>query len=301
MIHIKVFFFFLKFFIYYIISTCLIIGLFILFLYIQNNSIEVNTITVDSDKIPNTFNDYKILHLSDIHNDYYGKKELKLTKKIIASKPDIIVITGDLIDSTRYEFDKIAPLMKKLSEIAPIYYVYGNHEKILTDFEGEHQFEKFLSEIGVKVLNIEAEKIFNGEDYINIIGIQDPVTTDGIRKLRFKYTTEEKIKTMLDDVTNKIDNDKFTILLSHRPEHLYTYSKYNIDLALTGHAHGGQVRIPFIGGIYAPHQGFLPKYTEGLHRIGNTNMIVSRGLGNSSVPVRIFNTPEIVEIVLKNS
>ena len=136
-------------------------------------------------------------------------------------------------------------------------------------------------------------------DKVYIGGIQDPSTLYKDYRYAFLSNNGERMEAMLDAVTVGVRNEEFFLLLSHRPEYLEMYDQYPVDLVLTGHAHGGQFRLPFIGGVYAPGQGFLPKYTAGLYETDDLEMYVGTGIGNSVIPVRIFNPPEILTIILE--
>lgn len=132
---------------------------------------------------------------------------------------------------------------------------------------------------------------------LNIIGIVD--VSEYVKKDRSKKEIYRQFEYKLEELKLG-QNDKYNILISHRPELIKLYSKYEYDLVFSGHAHGGQFRIPFIGGIYAPMQGLFPKYTSGVIEEGKTKLVVSRGLGNTTIPIRVFNQPEVVNIILKN-
>ncbi|MGL5068150.1 MAG: metallophosphoesterase [Sarcina sp.] len=268
-----------------IISGSLIIGLFIFF-YWQNNSITVNNIEVKNNKVPNRFNDYKILQISDLHNKEFGKGQKNILNKIKKVQPDIIVVTGDIIDSGKEE--NAMELMREINKIAPVYFVSGNHEA----WGGSYNVLKVdLKEIGITVLDNEKIEIIKGNDSIELLGLLDNSFINPENKE--EYTTKQ--------LNNLIEeNDELKILLSHRPELFDTYAKSDVDLVFSGHAHGGQFRIPFVGGVVAPDQGLFPKYPEGIYIQNDTSMVVSRGLGNSIIPVRIFNRPEIVVVTLKN-
>lgn len=267
----------------------------------QNKTIQTTKYEIKSDKLPKAFNGFKIVQLSDVHNDYYGDRLTKLVAKVESEKPDIIAITGDLVDAQRYNVENTLAFIDEIKDIAPIYFVYGNHD---LGINGDAYYERMVEELderGVKILNIKSSTIVKENESINIVGIQDPSTLYGIENLEALDTYEEKNKAMIEEVlNNKINKNGFTLMLAHRPEYFEIYQDYDLDLVLTGHAHGGQFRIPFIGGLYAPNQGLFPKYTSGIHKKNDTSMIISRGLGNSRFPIRIFNTPEIVSVTLKS-
>lgn len=268
----------------------------------QNHSLQLTGYKYKTDKLPEEFKGFRIVHLSDMHNCVYGNEADDLLKKVKENKPDIIVITGDSFDSRRRQYFDSLDIIKKLPEICPVYLVTGNHEELSPDLK-----EIFLSEIrqaGVKILDGETVEIKRNNASIYLSGVSDYTsfaTEMGLlQKALDKNLDCEELDSMKNAFKEKIEDfsenkpDGFNILLSHRPETNEIYSENSFDLVFCGHAHGGQFRIPPIGAIYSPGQGFLPRYSEGPHLFGNTTMIVSRGLGNSSFPIRINNRPEIV-------
>lgn len=271
----------------YLLFTIVTLGCFIWF---QNNSISTSQTIVPLENLPVGFDQFKIVHLSDLHNKEFGKDQQVIIRKVQELHPDIIVFTGDLIDSNRVGNDASLILMEELTTIAPVYYVSGNHEWWSGRFSS---LEQSLSELGVQVLRNAHDTIEIGNDKINIAGIDDPAhDSDGRTEVEI---VEQDIGKLKEGLEERI----FTILLTHRPELLTLYAESGFDMVFAGHAHGGQARLPFIGGLVAPNQGFLPNYTAGKHELGHTVMIVSRGLGNSFIPVRLFNRPEIVAVTLK--
>ncbi|EJR54705.1 hypothetical protein IIM_01645 [Bacillus cereus VD107] len=260
-----------------------------IFLYSQNNLISVNEIKTTSSKIPSSFKGFKILQLSDLHNKKFGDNQDVLIKKVKSIKPDIITITGDLIDSKSYDAEVSLQVIRELVKEYPVYFVTGNHEK----WSGKYNsLEKELKKNHVTVLRNEHINIQKDGQEIYLLGIDDPEFTSG------NHNEGSIVKNEIVKAKNEVNPDGYKVLLSHRPEFLNVYADEKIDLVLSGHAHGGQVRLPFIGGLVAPNQGILPKYTAGLYMKQNTSMIVSRGLGNSIIPQRIFNRPEIVVVQL---
>ncbi|EEK78824.1 phosphoesterase [Bacillus cereus] len=276
----------------YINRIILFIGIlvgFSIFLYVQNNLISITEVNITSSKIPSSFKGFKILQLSDLHNKKFGDNQDVLIQKIKSINPDIIVITGDLIDSKLYDAEVSMELMRELVKKYPVYFVTGNHEK----WSGKYNsLEKELKKHNVTVLRNKHVSIRKNEQEINLLGIDDPEFVTGNRA-EGNIIVDEIKKAKIE-----MQPDGYNILLSHRPEFIKEYADEKLDLVLSGHAHGGQVRFPFIGGLVAPNQGILPKYTEGLYEEQNTAMIVSRGLGNSIIPQRIFNRPELVVVQL---
>lgn len=255
-----------------------------------NSHVGVTRYEVESSRIPAAFDHFKIAVISDLHNAEFGTDNSHLLKLIEFEAPDMIAITGDLIDSNRTDLGIAEEFIDQVVDIAPCYYVTGNHEAWIG---AEYQEpEKMLLDKGVIVLHDETVKLVRDDGSIQIAGLDDPAfsgeaAADG----------EELIKSRLKDM--EID-DSFCILLSHRPEIFDVYVSMDIDLVLSGHAHGGQFRLPFMGGLIAPDQGFLPEYDAGKYIEDNTLMIVSRGLGNSIIPIRFNNDPELVIVELKS-
>ncbi|HDR6268779.1 MULTISPECIES: metallophosphoesterase [Bacillus cereus group] len=261
----------------------------IIFLYLQNNLISITEVKITSSKIPSSFKGYKILQISDLHNKQFGDNQDVLIQKIKSIDPDIIAITGDLIDSKSYDAEVSMQLIREIVKKYPVYFVTGNHEQ----WSGKYnRLEKELKKYDVNVLRNEYVGIRKGEQEINLLGIDDPEFVTGNR---------DEGNIIIDEIKKakiEMQPDRYNVLLSHRPEFLTEYADEQIDLVLSGHAHGGQVRLPFIGGLVAPNQGVLPKYTAGLYVEQSTSMVVSRGLGNSIIPQRILNRPEIVVVQL---
>lgn len=273
-----------------IIMLIIILSLFLgIYLYYENTKLYVSKYNIINDKIADTFNNYKIVHISDLHNTKYKTLIKDLTKEIKKQNPNIIVVTGDLIDSKKYDLQAAMEFIEEIRDIAPIYFVSGNHEK----WTGKNEeINSILTEKGVVILDNEFDKITINNESIIILGMKDP-------SFYPKEISTDQTSYDLKETVDKIGNtNSFKLLLSHRPELFETYVENDVDLVLTGHAHGGQIRIPFIGGLIAPDQGLLPKYTGGIFTKNNTSMIVSRGIGNSILPFRINNRPELVIITL---
>lgn len=273
-----------------ILISILLLFLVCLYLYYENNYLQVSNYTIESDKIPKDFNKFKIVHISDFHNTKSKKLKDNLIKEIKNNKPNIIALTGDLIDANKTDIDIVISFIKKINNIAPIYYVTGNHEASINDYD---ELKEKLENNKVIVIDDNVEKLKVNDKEINIIGINDP---------QMSHNDYSQDSVIVKDKLNLIQYNKnnFSILLSHRPELIKTYAEYSFDLVLSGHAHGGQIRIPFIGGLVAPNQGLFPRYTSGIYEMVNTKMIVSRGIGNSILPFRINNRPELVVIELNN-
>ena len=251
---------------------------------IDSRNIDVARFTVSG--APEAFSGFKILQISDLHNAEFGPDNQKLIDILKSEAPDAIVITGDLIDARRTNTEIAESFVRRCMEIADCYYVPGNHEARLGDTYDA--FESALIADGVNVLRNGSVRIRKEMDAIRIVGVDDPA-----------FAKASDAITNLDAALEALSSDDFTILLAHRPELIDEYSKWGIDLVLSGHAHGGQIRLPGIGGLYAPGQGFFPRYTSGNYTMGDTEMIVSRGIGNSAFPLRVNDRPEVVIVTLK--
>ncbi|MFF2886521.1 metallophosphoesterase [Paenibacillus sp. NPDC057967] len=263
----------------------------IYFLYAQNNSIVVTTYKVASDKLPDGFDSYRIVQLSDLQSKEFGKEQRPLIRKVQKLEPDIIVVTGDLVDRNHYDGEASFRLMEGMAKIAPVYFARGNHEQGAEEYSSD--LEERLLALGVHIMKNAHEDIPLGDGEFRLIGVDDPTYNhkgDGDADKMNAHLTEA--------LADADGSDLFTVLLSHRTELFPVYAENGIDLSLTGHAHGGQIRVPFKGGVFAPGQGMWPAWTEGMHEIGDSAMIVNRGLGNSRFPLRLFNQPEIVLVEL---
>lgn len=266
-----------------------ILALFILWLIWGNITICTTHFAIESGRLPAAFSGFRIVQLSDVHNAVFGKANARLLEKVKAAKPDLLVLTGDLIDSE--DTDDALALTGQLAQIAPCYYVTGNHEA--WQRKAFETMEKELERQGIRVLHNEAVELERGGETIRLFGVDDPAFMGEAG--RYLSSAE-----LLENVLGQVErDDSYTILLSHRPEAFAAYAAAKLDLVFTGHAHGGQCRLPFVGGLIAPNQGFFPKYDAGLYEEGMTKMIVSRGLGNSVIPVRVNNRPELVVVTLK--
>lgn len=262
-----------------------ILILLIIWIAYGNTDLEIYKYNVKSEDIPSEFDNFRIVQISDLHNAEFGENNEKLLLMLKQADADIIAITGDMIDSRNTDIDVAISFAQKAVNIAPVYYVNGNHEsRVLGEYE---KLKQGLTDAGVNILENSSADITIGDEAITLIGINDPTFRMDI----VDDTMEQNIAHQLVNVIP--DNDNYKVLLAHRPEYFDVYAG-KVDLVLSGHAHGGQFRIPFIGGLVAPGQGFFPEYYEGSHIKENTEMIVSRGIGNSIIPFRINNKPEII-------
>lgn len=255
-----------------------------------NTALMVSAVTVSSNRIPTAFDGFQITQVSDLHNTVFGKNNAELLQALSECEPNIIVITGDLVDAEHTEIDIALDFAKEATQIASTYYVTGNHEASLPQYD---ELKTGLESSGVVVLEDTLTQLGYKDELITLIGLSDPsFTIKGDMFGEIPAMVDTKLRGLIED------KDDYTILLSHRPELFETYVNCGVDLVFSGHAHGGQFRLPFIGGLVAPNQGLFPQYDAGLYTKGDTNMIVSRGLGNSIIPIRFNNRPEIVLLKL---
>ena len=252
-----------------------------------NTALEVTEYSINSPEIPEGFDGFRIAQVSDLHNAVFGEDNKDLLNMLRQTEPDIIVITGDLVDSRRTNIKIAVDFMREAIKIAPCYYVTGNHESRIKEFA---ELEKQMIEIGVILLRNDSCLLEREGGRLQLMGVDDcsfhPESNGNLQVL----TMEAEIYRM--------QSKNYTVLLSHRPELAVVYDRYDVDMVLCGHAHGGQFRLPLIGGLYAPDQGFFPKFTAGIYEMTDMTMVVSRGLGNSAFPLRFNNRPEIVVVNL---
>ena len=266
----------------------LAIGIWILW---SNTALEVNEYEIVSERIPQGFDGFRIAQVSDLHNKDFGEGYGQLLTLLSEINPDIIVVTGDLIDSRQTDLDIALEFAWQAGKIARVYYVSGNHEARVPEYE---DLKTGLVKAGVVILENQKVQITREGESITLMGIDDPSFQED-----YLFGDSESVaRQAIEDLKN--DSDGYTVLLSHRPELFDLYVDTEMDLVFSGHAHGGQFRLPFIGGLVAPNQGFFPQYDAGLFSEGSTNMIVSRGVRNSIIPIRFNNRPEIVLVTLRN-
>lgn len=256
----------------------------------QNKKVKTTNHTLSYENLPKEFDNFKIAQVSDIHCDKVGASDLIFINKIKQFSPDIIAITGDMLDSYKNDMDIVYNILAQLAVIAPCYFVSGNHELRLP--EEYDNLKTILNRLNILDLNNKNIKLVRGKENINLVGVEDYNFFKAEDELNHRENFKNKLKELYSE-------DNFNILLSHRPEKLSIYAEANYDLVFSGHAHGGQWQIPFVGGIFSPSQGFFPKYISGVYKEKNTSLVVSQGLGNSSFPIRINNQIELVLVTLK--
>lgn len=279
---------------YIVISIILVFLLIIGIIFIDSNTRLVTTeFELFYDNLPGSFDGYRIVLLADLHGVEHSDNNKKLVDAVRAANPDIITIAGDLID--RFQVGKpverqleiARTLVSQLVKIAPVYYVTGNHE---WDSGEVRTLLAMLEENDVDVLRNQYRLLTIGNDTIILAGVDDPGgPADMIKPDIF-----------VENIQMRGEAD-FMVLLSHRNYNLALYSRLGVDLVLSGHAHGGMVRLPFTDGLIGPQYDFLPTYTSGVYTRDGTNMVVSRGLGNHFGWTRFLNNPQVVVVELKVS
>lgn len=255
-----------------------------------NTALTVTHYTLESDALPEEFDGFVIAQISDLHNAEFGAENERLLNALAQAQPDLIVITGDLVDSRRTDLEVAERFAAACVKIAPVCYVPGNHECRIESYD---DLESALTDCGVTVLRNTALLLERSGSAIQIAGLEDPDFSVG-RDWLFDGTAGWANQVLSD----LVEENCFTVLLSHRPELFETYVAAGAELTFSGHAHGGQFRLPLIGGLVAPDQGLFPKYDAGVFEEAGCRMVVSRGLGNSLFPFRFNNRPELVMVTL---
>ena len=283
---------------YILIFVCIfVIVLLGVYVYRECTAISVTEYAFASDKLKR--DEYNIVMLSDLHETVHGRDNEEVFRLIDAIHPDAVFFAGDMItgsDDHPLDYTKTLSFIRRIRDRYPLYYGIGNHEEKLKRNPPEH-IEKWnyytgeLSKLSVHILL--NEKVYIEEAGIVVYGLD----------LENKYY--RKIKDFpvpdgyLEGIFGAVERDFYSILIAHLPDQFTAYAKWGPDLVLSGHSHGGIIRLPFIGGLISPQLKLFPKYDAGLFREGDTAMVLSRGIGTHTIPLRINNRAEIVHIKLK--
>ena len=271
----------------WLIAAGVIIFLLLLFIWLMYDSsanLQVSRYEAASEKLPESFDGFTIVQLSDLHGAQFGSDGTALAEKVRELEPDMIALTGDFV-TDEGDLDAVRQLVSELSEICPVYFVSGNHEF------GSGLAQKVrqkMTDAGVKYLSNEFVSIDRGEDSIILGGVEDPLAYADM------IDPPELARRM-----NEADPAAFKVLLGHRNYWMEEYPDLPVDLILSGHAHGGLVRIPGVGGVIGTDRSLFPDYDAGEYDNGAYTLIVSRGLGNSVPVPRLLNRPEIVVVTLR--
>ncbi len=252
-------------------------------IYYSNFVIKVENYTLELNDWPIEFNNFRIAHISDLHAAEFGKENSQVKELLQDIAPDIIVITGDFIDK-HIDERKIKRIAKAFPQVAPTYFVPGNHDYGLNKFD---QLKGILQQSGIEVLVDSTAEIVRGDDKITILGIDDLLSPD-IHPLE---ATVKKAKS----------KGGFLITLCHRYDRFEELAEQGLPIIFSGHAHGGLIRFPGTDGLVGPGKKLFPKYTNGMYAIGNSHMLTSRGIGNSGWTLRLFSTPHIPVLTLRST
>lgn len=250
------------------------------------NGLKTTNYEVASSKLPKSFDGYKIANISDLHSIYFGNNQEELIDAIEEFEPDIIVLTGDIIDENNIDFDCVNKLLTGICDIAPVYSVSGNHEH--SNYRSHMKLKALYKSYGVSVLDNEEVIITKGNDEIRLYGLE-----------YFGSYTSENLTHMLEDLLPKADDNYYSILLNHRSDIFDELVPYGYELIISGHTHGGIIRLPFIGGILSNNRTFFPKYDGGVFEKEESILVSSKGLGESNSIPRFYNRRELVFITLK--
>lgn len=252
-------------------------------LVLSQKYIFITSYICENNKIKQNF---KIAHLTDLHNYQFGSKNQRLISKVKAESPDVIFLTGDMLNADEERTDILTDLIRQLVLIVPVYVSLGNHELEYMQLSGNRDLITQMEEAGAIVLDKEyLDMEINGQE-VRLGGVYGYVLSPDDK--------DDSEQTFMEEFQ---DTDRFKILLSHVPEGLLLWKsmeQWDVDLVFSGHVHGGQVRIPFVGGLYDPEEGYFPTYTKGMFECGNGTMILSAGLGSSRGVPRVNNLPELV-------
>lgn len=265
----------------------IVVGL--LWFHWQCWGMRTNYTKVELSALPAGFDGLRIVHLSDLHGHQYGENSAVLLAAVEREAPDLIVITGDLIDRSS-QLSMIPSLAEGLCAIAPTYYVTGNHEWAA---KCARELKTLLTECGVTVLTNQYEVLERNGDRIVLAGVDDP---NGLLGQKTPEEVAKEIETHAPGL--------FTVLLAHRNDRFGQYAAAGFDLVLSGHAHGGIVRLPFTDGLLGNSRNFFPTWTAGVYRLEGSTLFVSRGLGNNTTPMpgfRLFNRPDLAVLTLQTA
>lgn len=277
-------------------------------IWVGNNRLSVSRYTVEVSGLDPALEGLTVVQISDLHSKWFGADQNRLAAKVQFLDPDIILCTGDMTDSRRYDEAPELALVGKLTALAPTYMVSGNHE-----WWSAGRYERLiprLEALGATVLENDTAYFARDGATLKIAGVTDESRTEAeaFYKIQGEGNPGEPVDVNLSEDTRSayldailpglIGEDEPVLLMAHRPEFFSQYAEYGAGVVFSGHAHGGQVRLPFIGGMVAPGQGLFPAYDAGMYKMGDTAMVVSRGLGNSIFPVRVFNPPDVVLVTL---
>lgn len=284
----------------YIVAAVVIAALGVVYLWIENKNLVVTNYLLEQKRVPNNFHDMRFVCITDLHYNQYGKANAKLLKAIHECKPDAILIAGDLVVTTKPNKIEVAyHFLEELTKRYPVYYAPGNHELkweqgIGCSSDFYQSFLKKLEKLGVCYLNNDSVTLKKGTDTLVIKGLSLPLKYFSKGKHKVEIGPRE-VETLL----GKVSENAYEILLAHIPDYFDAYAEYGADFILSGHVHGGIMKLPVLGGVISPRYELFPKYDSGIFKKGRTVMFLSRGLGTHTIPVRVFNRPELLCVEIR--
>ncbi len=280
---------------FYIIAGILI------FLSAGNEIFKVSRFHIATGGLPEGHEGLRIVHISDLHGKQFGRQNRRLARAITRLEPDLIFVSGDMIDSHKDDGSAFINLLDELKGRYPVYCSLGNHEQIVRG-DGSDRYDRFTGRLcaaGAVLLDNERAELEKGGITFGIYGLTAKLYHYSSRSISDTWEGAMLKAEFIEDKLGRPQDDEISILLAHNPKYFQEYVEWGTGLVCAGHIHGGVVRLPLRGGILSPDFTFFPPYDGGLYRSGETTMHVSRGLGNSVIPFRIFNHPDISLIVLE--
>lgn len=255
------------------------------FVYWQNFTLQVETVELFFESLPPQFDGLRVAELSDLHGRSFGKNNVRLLRTLQKARPDMICICGDLFDE-KTDLTMLEPLLTGLTDIAPVYYVTGNHEWQVKNLR---EILQKMRAWGVTVLENEGRVLSRGGAEMVVAGVHDPC---GPYDMKTPAALVRELRSA--------QGNDFILMLSHRNDELAMWSQLGVQLVLSGHCHGGVVRLPFVGGVFGTRRELFPEYDAGVYRQDGTTLFVSRGLGYTNVHFRLFNRPHVPIMILRS-
>ena len=287
-----------------------VILIIILWIIIEQKLLMITKHTMSSSKLPTQTGEIDFVLLADLHNRTFGRNNNRLIRKIDNLSPDFIIIAGDMINKKDICYPgSTFTLIEQLAKKYKIYYAYGNHEHRLerigreASSEWTQEDKKYYStwvEYKNRLRKQKVEFLDNQSAMISLPSCKLKITGVTLEHEYFEFNaTKELKKSHLDSLLGESSKDYFQLLIAHNPMYFKAYAEWGADLTLSGHLHGGMMRLPGIGGVLSPQAKFFPKYDKGKHNHNEKYLVVSRGLGSHSIMPRIFNIPEIIYMKLQ--
>ncbi len=255
------------------------------FVYWQNITLQVEPVELFFESLPPQFDGLRVAELSDLHGRSFGKNNVRLLRTLQKARPDMICICGDLFDE-KTNLTMLEPLLTGLTDIAPVYYVTGNHEWQVKNLR---EILQKMRAWGVTVLENEGRVLSRGGAEMVVAGVHDPC---GPYDMKTPAALVRELRSA--------QGNDFILMLSHRNDELAMWSQLGVQLVLSGHCHGGVVRLPFVGGVFGTRRELFPEYDAGVYRQDGTTLFVSRGLGYTNVHFRLFNRPHVPIMILRS-